>query len=100
MVKIKTNKIISYEDKLSFILRGSQRLKIIMILDGKKTPSQIRKLTHLSLNNVSDILRLLVKVKIVKCLNEETVTGRLYQLTEVGNKIKKDVSESIQIENP
>jgi predicted transcriptional regulator len=56
------------------------------------TPTQIKKESKLALNNVSDILRLFVKFKVAKCLNEKEKLGRIYELTEKGKKIRKLLS--------
>ena len=73
---------------ISWIVRGSQRTKILKAINGMMTPTQIKEITHFGLNNVSDILRLFVEKGIVKCLNEEEKLGRLYLLTEKGNQLK------------
>ncbi|MCX6742049.1 MAG: hypothetical protein NTX24_02650 [Candidatus Pacearchaeota archaeon] len=73
----------------SWIIRGSQRAKMLKVMDKPLTPTQIKKLTSLALNNVSDNLRLFVKYKVAKCLNEKDKLGRIYILTEKGMKIKK-----------
>jgi len=73
----------------SWIIRGSQRVLIIKVMDKPLTPTQIKKLTALGLNNVSDILRLFVEQKIAKCLNEQEKLGRIYILTESGKRIKE-----------
>jgi len=76
---------------MSWILRGRQRKVILKALDKPKTPTQIKEEVKLGLNNVSDILRLFVKNKIARCLNEDAKTGRIYELTKIGKKIKKKV---------
>ncbi|MDD5132974.1 MAG: hypothetical protein PHD81_03430 [Candidatus Nanoarchaeia archaeon] len=77
---------------VSWVLRGRQRKIILKILDKPKTPTQIKEETRLSLNNVSDVLRLFVKNKIAKCLNEEAKTGRIYELTSLGKNIKEKIN--------
>jgi predicted transcriptional regulator len=76
----------------SWIVRGTQRTKILQVMGKPMTPTQIKKETRLALNNVSDILRLFVKHKIAKCLNEKEKLGRVYELTEKGKRIKKLIS--------
>jgi predicted transcriptional regulator len=76
----------------SWIVRGSQRMKILQAIEKPITPTQIKSVTGFALNNVSDILRLFVKHKIAKCLNEEEKLGRIYELTEKGRRIKKLLS--------
>ncbi len=77
-----------YNNDYSWILRGKQRQKIVKIMDKPKIPTQIKEETNLSLNNVSDVLRLLEKKKLAICLNPKQKTGRLYELTKKGMKIK------------
>jgi len=76
----------------SWIIRGSQRVKILQAMEKPRTPTQIKRETKFALNNVSDILRLFVKFKVAKCLNEKEKLGRLYELTEKGRRIKKLLS--------
>jgi len=75
----------------SWLVRGKQRRAIIKVVDDIKTPTQIKEETKLSLNNVSDVLRLFIKKGIVKCLNEEDKVGRLYKLTKKGEEIRKEI---------
>lgn len=80
----------------SWIVRGAQRRAIIKVIDRPMTPTQVKKLTSLGLNNVSDILRLFVKQKIARCLNEKEKLGRIYVLTDKGKKIRKMIIENAQ----
>lgn len=75
----------------SWIIRGKQRKMVIKVMDEIKTPTQIKEETKLSLNNVSDILRLFVKKGIAKCLNEKEKVGRLYKLTREGKRIRERI---------
>jgi predicted transcriptional regulator len=77
----------------SLIIRRSQRTKIISQMTKPLTPTQIKKQTGFSLNNISDILRFFVKSKIAKCLNESDKLGRIYELTEIGERIRRKISE-------
>lgn len=67
----------------SWVIRGSQRIKIIKALDEPKTPTEIQKESNIKFSNLSDNLRLMRKKKLVVCLTP-TKTGRLYQLTVNG----------------
>ena len=80
-------------DDYSWVIRGSQKRKIVKALDKPKIPTQIKDDTDLSLNNVSDVLREFRKRKIVKCLNPQEKTGRLYELTEKGKRIREQLGE-------
>jgi len=80
-------------DDYYWVVRGSQKKKVIKVMNKPKIPTQIKKETNLSLNNVSDILREFRKKKIVKVLNPKEKTGRLYELTPKGMRIREMVEE-------
>jgi len=80
-------------DDYSWVARGSQKRKIIKSLNRPKMPTQIKGDTNLSLNNVSDVLRSFRKKRIVKCLNPKAKTGRIYELTPKGMRIREKVEE-------
>jgi len=73
----------------AWVIRGSQKRKIIKSLNKPKIPTQIKENTKLSLNNVSDVLRAFRKKKIVKVLNPKEKTGRIYKLTTKGMRIRE-----------
>lgn len=73
----------------AWVLRGKQRRKIIKTLDKPKIPTQIKNDSGLSLNNVSDVLREFRRKGVAKCLNPKEKTGRIYQLTVKGNRIRE-----------
>ncbi|MBI2146945.1 winged helix-turn-helix transcriptional regulator [Candidatus Woesearchaeota archaeon] len=75
----------------AWVLRGSQRRKIFKFLDKPKTPTLIKEEAGIKVSNVSDILRLMEKNGLAKCLNPKDKLGRLYQLTNAGNKIRKEL---------
>ncbi len=76
-----------------WVIRGKQRKKVIKSLTRPKIPSQIRGDTKLSLNNVSDVLRAFQKKKIAHCLNPKEKTGRLYELTPKGMRIREELEK-------
>lgn len=76
-----------------WIIRGKQRKKVIKSLTRPKIPSQIKGDTKLSLNNVSDVLRSFQKKKIARCLNPKEKTGRLYELTPKGMRIREELEK-------
>jgi len=82
----------TYED-YSWILRGKQRKKVLKIMDKAMIPTQIKEKANLSLNNVSDILREFRKRKVAKCINPKEKTGRLYELTNKGKKLRKQMED-------
>jgi DNA-binding MarR family transcriptional regulator len=83
-----------YEEKielLSWIKSGKQRKKIILSIEGKNTPTQITKDTRLQINHVSKILLEFRKKGIVELINPDKRVGRLYRLTEMGEKLKEEI---------
>lgn len=78
-------------DAISLIKSSEYRHKVLKAIGNEViTPSEIAKKVELRLNHVSMVLTELKEKKLVKCLNEETKKGRLYELTELGkNAIAK-----------
>ena len=76
---------------ISLLKSSEYRHKIIESIGNDTiTPSEIAKKTDIRLNHVSTFLKELKENNLVKCLNEDTRKGRLYELTEVGkNAINK-----------
>ena len=77
-----------------WVVRGKQRKRIIKVMNKPKIPTEIKEETKLSLNNVSDVLSKFRKKKIVQCLNPKEKTGRLYQLTPKGMRIRDMLKEN------
>ena len=76
---------------ISLLKSSVYRLKIIKAI-GKDTitPSEIAEKIGIRLNHVSMFLKELKENNLVKCLNEDTRKGGLYELTELGqNAINK-----------
>jgi len=76
---------------ISLIKSSEYRHKVLKAIGNEViTPSEIARKVDLRLNHVSMVLTDLKNKKLVKCLNEETKKGRLYELTELGkNAIAK-----------
>ena len=79
---------------ISLLKSSDYRYKIIESIGSDTlTPSEIAAKTKLLLNHVSMFLRELKENHLVKCLNEDSRKGRLYELTELGkdaiNKLTK-----------
>lgn len=61
-------------------------------LDGKtKIPSEIAKDANIIQNHISTTLRQLKEHELVECINLEVKKGRLYRLTDNGNKVIKEL---------
>jgi len=75
-----------------FIIRSGYRKQVFALLDNPIRPSEIAKKLNLRLTHITRELRELKKRKVVECLNPKERIGRLYQLTEIGNRLKKDMT--------
>ena len=81
-------------EEYSWVIRGKQRRDIIRHIDEHETPSRIAEKSKYSLNHTSRVLGDFRKHGIVKCLNPEKKTGRLYILTGKGKTIKDKLNEN------
>lgn len=73
---------------ISLIKSGEYRKKVLKAIGNEIiTPAEIAKKIGLRLNHVSMVLTELKKNNLVKCLNEETKKGRLYQLTDLSKNV-------------
>jgi len=68
------------------LLKSSEYRRKIMnsIGNNTSTPSEIATQTKIRLNHVSMFLKELKENHLVKCLNEDSRKGRLYELTGLG----------------
>jgi len=78
---------VSLWKKVSFVLRGKNRLAVLKALSMPQTPSSISKKTLLSLNTSSRALRELNKERLVVCKTSRLKVGRVYILTNLGKKV-------------
>ena len=78
---------------LAWVLAGSQRLKIIKSLESSKTPKMIHKNTKINFSNVSNCIIKLKEKKLIYCLNEKAHLGRIYELTDLGKEILKEINK-------
>jgi predicted transcriptional regulator len=77
-----------------FIIRSGYRKQVFKIIDKPIMPSQIQKQVNIRLTHVTRELRILKERGIVKILNPDERTGRLYQLTSKGQKLKEEMTKS------
>ena len=74
--------------EVGYIQASTYRTKVMKSLDGDvKIPSQIAKDTDIMQNHMSATLKQLKEHELVECINPEVRKGRLYRLTEKGEKI-------------
>lgn len=75
-----------------WVYRGKQRKAVILALNKAKTPTQLKEETNIKVTNISDVLRAMVKRKLVKCLNPQDKLARFYELTKIGKEVQKEFS--------
>lgn len=83
----------------AWVLKGSQRIAIVKALTRPMTSMQIlRKVreSHKRINiyNTCDILRTFLNQGLVICPNQEFRTGKLYQLSNEGEEIRRELIKS------
>jgi DNA-binding MarR family transcriptional regulator len=77
---------------LGYIKTSEYRKKTLLELTkGYRIPSEIAKATDIRVTHISRTLKHLKEKGLVKCLNEEDKRGRVYKLTEKGNKIVENL---------
>ncbi|MBU0459436.1 MAG: ArsR family transcriptional regulator [Proteobacteria bacterium] len=78
----------------SFIMRSKQRKTILLVMERPMTVTEIKNKTDLSLSDTSRVLRRFKIEGLAKCINPEDHLGRIYQLSERGEKIKEKLEKS------
>ncbi|MFW9990583.1 MAG: ArsR family transcriptional regulator [Candidatus Odinarchaeota archaeon] len=74
--------------KYSFIMNGSNRIKIYLyLLKDIKTLKEIQIMLNSSLPSVSRSMKELEKNGIAECINSSMMRGKLYQLTPDARKL-------------
>ena len=74
--------------EVGYIQVSTYRTKVMKSLDGEvKIPSKIAKDTDILQNHMSATLKQLKEHELVECINPEVRKGRLYRLTDKGERI-------------
>ena len=60
-------------------------------MDKPKIPSQIAADTGIKLNHISNVLNQLKEKGLIRLINPEVKQGRIYELTDVGLEIAKEL---------
>ena len=80
---------------MGFIKVSPARLNCIMCIGTEyKMPTEIAHETGMRITQISNALHDLKERKIVVCLNEDNIKGRLYQNTQLGLELLKELSKS------
>jgi DNA-binding MarR family transcriptional regulator len=79
-----------------FVIRSSYRKKVFTMFEKPIRPSEMAKRLDIRLTHVTRELRALKSRGLIECLNPKERTGRLYQLTAKGKRLKKEmISEGL-----
>lgn len=78
---------------VSFIISSSYRRKTLESLQNPKTPSRLSKELNINIAHISRALSELEAKKLVKCLTPESSKGKIYTITETGEKILEKSNE-------
>ena len=81
-------------DLYSWVKRGKQRREIIVAIDGPETPTDISRKSGYSLNHTSRVLGEFRRKGVIRCLNPEQKTGRLYVLSSKAKVIRDRLRET------
>ena len=75
-------------EELDYVKHSKYRTEVIKSLEGyPMMPSEIAKVTDIYPNHISNTLRQLKDHELVECINPEVRKGRLYRLTEEGERV-------------
>ena len=78
--------------EIGYVKISSYRTKVMKSLeDDVKIPSKIAEDSEIKQNHISKVLSELKAHEMVECINPEVRKGRLYRLTDKGEKITKNL---------
>lgn len=78
--------------EISYVKISQYRTKVMNSLDGEVLiPTQIAKNSEIRPNHISKVLSELKAHELVECINPEARKGRLYRLTDKGEKIVDNI---------
>ncbi|MHA1971554.1 MAG: winged helix-turn-helix domain-containing protein [Candidatus Hodarchaeales archaeon] len=84
-------------EKLFFILRGSNRIRIYLALyKNFRTPKELELETGIALTSICRSLQALKEMGIIECLNEYDTRGKYYQLSNDVLGLKTLIEEKTQ----
>jgi len=75
----------------SWVARGKQRRQVLMALSKPKMPTEVKRETKLSITHVSKVLKAFTEKGVAECLTPDVKIGKIYELTEKGKKIRKEM---------
>lgn len=77
---------------LGYVVSSTYRTEVMKtLIDKPKIPSQIAADSGIKLNHISNVLNQLKKKRLIRLINPEVKKGRIYELTDVGLEIAKEL---------
>ncbi|WP_296883934.1 transcriptional regulator [uncultured Methanobrevibacter sp.] len=84
--------------EISYVQISKYRTKTMKTLNGNvKIPSAIARDSGIRTNHISKVLSELKAHELVECINPEVKKGRLYRLTDKGEKVTENLNDSDEI---
>ena len=78
--------------EISYVKISKYRTKVMKSLDGDvKIPTAIANDSGIRTNHISKVLSELKAHELVECVNPEVRKGRLYRLTDKGEKVTENL---------
>ena len=78
--------------EISYVEISQYRKKVMKSLEGNvKIPTVIARDSGIRTNHISKVLGELKEHKLVECINPEVRKGRLYRLTDKGEKVTENL---------
>ena len=77
---------------LGYVISSTYRTEVMKtLIDKPKFPSQIATDIGIKQNHISNVLNQLKEKKLIRLINPEVKKGRIYELTDVGLEIAKEL---------
>ena len=83
-------------NKIGFLISSAYRIKVLRGLDIPKTPTKISEELGVNLAHVSRALKELKSKKMVRCLNPDSIKGRLYISSKHGKETLVEMDKSMR----
>lgn len=81
-------------DTYGFVTSSARRRAVVKgLYNDPGTPKEIANRTEISLSHLSNILSELADEDVAVCVNPDRKRGRVYRLTELGNRVAKTLFE-------
>jgi len=73
------------------IKSSNWRLRVLIILnENMKTPIELSKKANISSSHISEVIKDLMKMKLIECKNPNLRKGKIYAITKIGKEILAD----------